>query len=284
MTNFHENSSDTVIKGRIQEFYDLGSPLYLEVYGENIHDGYYITGKESRQEAQENLTRFIAEKARIKKGAKILDVGCGMGGSSLWLAENFEATTVGITISPVQVDIARRLARERKVDCSFLLMDAENMYFDETFDIIWVVGASTHFQNQEKFVKSATTFLNKGGKFIVFDWMVNENIADPHNDCRLQPVSEGMLLSSLCSINTYLNWLIQYGYRIVYSEDITNHTIKTWDDALSVIMNPSIWRLAPRVTKDELIKIIHFMKCIRPMKRAMERNLLVSGIIVAERL
>jgi tocopherol O-methyltransferase len=144
-TGFSKELTGDVIRGKIGKFYDLGSPLYLRVYGRHIHDGYYITGKETKQEAQENLIKLLVEKAGIKNGAKILDVGCGVGGSSIWMAEKLGAATMGITISPVQVEIARKLAKEKNVNSKFLLMNAEEMQFDETFDIVWLVAAATHF-------------------------------------------------------------------------------------------------------------------------------------------
>lgn len=115
-TSFGNNLTGRTIREKVQKFYDFGSPLYFEVYGQHIHEGYYVTGKESKQEAQENLIKLLAEKARIAKGARILDVGCGMGGSSIWLAKNLGADTTGITISPVQVEMAKKLAQEMKVD------------------------------------------------------------------------------------------------------------------------------------------------------------------------
>jgi tocopherol O-methyltransferase len=120
-TSFSKDLTGIGIREKVSKFYDLGSPLNLEVYGRHIHDGYYITGKETGQEAQENLTRLLVEKARIENRAKILDVGCGIGGSSLWMAENLEATTTGITISPIQMEIARQFAKDLKVNSSFLL-------------------------------------------------------------------------------------------------------------------------------------------------------------------
>jgi tocopherol O-methyltransferase len=283
-TSFSRNTTGDINREKVREFYDLGSPLYLEVYGENLHDGYYITGKETRQEAQENLTRFIAEKARIRKGSRILDVGCGMGGSSIWLAQHFKASTVGITISPAQLEIARNLAKERRVDSTFLLMNAEDMRFNESFDVIWTVASSTHFENQERFVKSTSAFLNPGGKLVIFDWMASESIQDILNDPYLKPVNEGMLLASLCSINSYLNWLIQYGYRLTFVEDITDRTFKTWDDALAVIKDPSIWKLATRINKQDVAEILHFFKSLRSMRLAMKKGKMRSGVIVAEKI
>ncbi len=282
--DFSRNSGTPVTKDGIRRFYDIGSPLYLEVYGSHIHDGYYISGKETKEEAQENLTRYIAEKARIRNGSRILDVGCGVGGSSFWLARNKQAKTVGITISPVQVQIATKQAQNQRLDSTFLLMDAEKMNFVESFDAIWVIAASTHFQNQESFVKSATAFLEKGGKFIVFDWMANEDVVDVANDPYLRPVSEGMLLLSLCSIDSYLKWFIENGYRITFAEDITDHTIKTWDVALSVIKDPSVLKLAPKIGKNDIKAALRFLKSIRSMKRAMSYGKLGSGVIVAEKL
>ena len=196
-TSFGKGLTNTALKRLVGQFYDIGSPLYFDVYGQHIHDGYYITGKESKEEAQENLIKLIVEKAVIKNGAKVLDVGCGIGGSSLWLAKNLGAVTTGITISQVQVDMAQKLARKAGLSCSFKVMDAEDMHFDGTFDVIWAVASMTHFQEQERFVKSASQYLNSRGKFIVFDWMSSEDVADVLNDRYLKPVSEGMLLAGV---------------------------------------------------------------------------------------
>lgn len=277
-------SAKASVREKVQRFYDLGSPYYYKIYGEHIHDGYYVTGRESKEEAQENLIRLLVEKARIKKGGRILDVGCGVGGSSIWLAENLGAVTVGITISPVQVEIARKLARDRKVKSSFLLMDAEKMSLTESYDVIWAVAVLSHFRNQENFLRSATKLLNKRGKFIIFDWMVDEGIVDWPNDRYIELVSEGMLLSSLYPISTYLKWFIKHGYRITYSEDITSHTIKTWDDALSVIKEPAVWELAYKATSEERRELRSFLKSIRPMKLAMQQGKLKSGVVIAEKI
>jgi tocopherol O-methyltransferase len=283
-TSFSKELTGNGIREKVSKFYDLGSPLYLQVYGRHIHDGYYITGRETKQEAQENLTRLLVEKARIKNGAKIVDVGCGVGGSSIWMTEKLGATTVGITISPVQVEIARKLAIEKSVNSKFLFMNAEEMQFDDTFDVIWLVAAATHFLNQEKFVKLATKSLNTGGKFIIFDWMLDQRVIAPSIDRYVKPVAEKMLLSSLYPMSTYIKWFIENGYRIVYSEDVTNHTIKTWDDALSVIKKPGNLKLAAHITKEEMLEIFNFFKSIGAMKTAMMKHRLIAGIVIAEKL
>jgi aryl carrier-like protein len=122
-----------------------------------------------------------------------------------------------------------------------------------------------------------------GGKFIVFDWMLDEHVTDVR-DRYVKPVSERMLLSSLHPINAYLEWFIKGGYRITYSEDVTDHTMRTWDDALSVIREPRVLRLADKIKKEELVEILSFLKSIRAMKLAMRKGELKSGIVIAEKL
>jgi tocopherol O-methyltransferase len=284
VTSFGKNLSSESIHEKVSQFYDLGSPLYLEVYGPHIHDGYYITGRENKLAAQENLTRLLAEKAGIKKGTHVLDVGCGVGGSSVWMAENLGATTVGITISPVQLEIARQTAEDRKVNSAFQLMNAEAMHFEEQFDVIWVLAAMTHFRDQPAFIALATKYLKKGGRFVVFDWLLDERVTDPLEDRYVKPVAEGMLLSSLYPLNAYLKWFIEDGYRITYAEDVTDRTIKTWDVALSIIKKPAVLKMASRITREQVAEVLKFFKSIRDMKTAMKKEKIISGIVVAEKL
>lgn len=268
------------IKHKIQKFYDASSPYWAEIWGEHIHDGYYLTGKESKEEAQENLVRLLAEKANIQKGSKILDVGCGIGGTSIYLAKNFGAHTTGITISPVQVEMAQKQAERQHANSAFSVMDAERMDFSESFDVLWIVGVLTHFIDQENFIKRAAKFLNKGSKFVLGDWMVAEDITDAERKKFIQPVLHGMLMPNSYSINTYLEWFIKYGYRIIYSEDITVRTRKTWDVALSLIKKPALWKFAYR----EGTIFVNFLQCIRAMRRAMHEDKLRFGVIVVEKL
>jgi tocopherol O-methyltransferase len=277
------NVAQSPIKQKIRRFYDIGSPFYSQIYGEHIHDGYYLTGKESKGEAQENLTKYIAEKARITKGERVLDVGCGVGGSSIWLAKR-GAITTGITLSPVQVEIARKRASKEKVNSQFLLMDAEQMDLQNGFDVVWLVGALTHFEAQEQFVRQAARLLDKKGRLVIFDWMADEGVTEVHSDRRLKLVLEGMLLPDLHSMNAYLGWLIDSGFRLVYAEDITSRTAKTWEDALYVVKQPAVWKLAYKLAAEEGKEVFTFLKSLRAMKLAMQEGKLKAGVIVAEKI
>jgi tocopherol O-methyltransferase len=270
-------------KELVQRFYDIGSPYYAEMWGEHIHDGYYITGRESRGEAQENLVKHLAAGAAIGKGDRVLDVGCGIGGSSIWLARNCGAVTVGITISPVQLKMAKKLAAERRAVCTFLLMDADEMHFDGKFDVIWAVAVCTHLPDQATFIEKATGFLNPHGRFVLFDWMLGNGEAGARADRQVNAVRRGMLLASLHTMPEYVLWFTGKGYRIVSSEDITAATALTWEGAQALVRRPAVWKFAASLGVNEGKRAIAFIHGLGAMKAAMAGGKLIAGAIIAER-
>ncbi len=285
-TSFSQKLSKAQILKRVGRFYDLGSPYYLQVWGEHIHDGYYTTGKESKREAQIRLVKLLAKQASIAEGDRVLDVGSGVGGSSIWLAENLGAATVGITISSRQAQIGAERARERGADSSFVLMDAEQMSFKSEkpiFDVVWAVAMMTHLTDQQAFLKAAHHLLRPGGRFVMFDWMLGQDAKDGDEDPIVDCVSTGMLLSSIHRLQTYTRWFNGQGSRVIYAEDITDHTIGTWDAAFSTLTDPKIWKLALKATSEERRLLLPLLKSIGPMKQAMLQRKLISGAIVAQK-
>ena len=82
----------------IQRHYDRLSAFYRTFWGDHIHHGLW-EGARNAKEAQVALIERLAAKADIRPGSHVLDVGCGLGGSSIWLARNLKCTVVGLTIS-----------------------------------------------------------------------------------------------------------------------------------------------------------------------------------------
>src|SRR6266404_585943 len=133
-------------KQRIIEHYDLVSPFYRSLWGEHLHHGYWIRGDESKEKAQLQLIEHLAQLANLKPGSDILDIGCGFGATSLYLARNYQAAVIGITNSSVQVQMANKVAAKEQLNAKFLLMDAEAMGLRKQFDLLWCVESISHYQ------------------------------------------------------------------------------------------------------------------------------------------
>ncbi|MCS6815427.1 MAG: methyltransferase domain-containing protein, partial [Cyanobacteria bacterium] len=139
---------------RIRQFYDASSGLWEQVWGEHMHHGYYgVDGRQhkDRRQAQIDLIDELLAWAKVDAPRTILDVGCGIGGSSLYLADRYQASVTGITLSPVQAERARERARSAQLDRStapcaqFLVADAQAMPFaDNSFDLVWSLESGEH--------------------------------------------------------------------------------------------------------------------------------------------
>ena len=126
-----------------------------------------MRGEESKEQAQVQLIEHLARVAGIQLGCSILDCGCGFGGTALYLAKKFGAGVTGITISPVQVEMANKAASTENVKVKFLLMDAQAMNIDQSFDVVWSVESISHYQNRESFFASAARLLKPGGTLFI---------------------------------------------------------------------------------------------------------------------
>lgn len=166
----------STLKSQIQEFYDASSGLWEQVWGEHMHHGYYgPTGKEkkNRRQAQIDLIEELLNWGRVEQAEQILDVGCGIGGSSLYLAQKFNAHATGITLSPVQAARATERAEAAGLasQVQFQVADALNMPFaDQSFDFVWSMESGEHMPDKEQFLRECYRVLKVGGTFLMATW------------------------------------------------------------------------------------------------------------------
>lgn len=213
----------------VRNHYDKLSHHYNRFWGDHIHHGYWENG-ESIKSAQVKLIQKLAEFSGIKPYTKVLDVGCGLGGSSLWLVKNYNCAVTGISISPVQIRFAGRKAKRQGLDkmVEFFVMDANYLDFPENhFDAIWIIECSEHLHDKGNFIKNCSRILKPGGILALCAWTVNENLNKANSEIILE-ICNAMLCPSLGSIEDYLKWMQESKFYDIGFENITDKVIKTW--------------------------------------------------------
>jgi len=270
------------LKEKIKEHYNIVTPYYNSLWGKHIHHGYWITGKESKEVAQDNLVEKLIKEGEVKLNSKILDVGCGVGASSIYFAKNLNSEVVGITISPIQQAIAENSAKENGVNFKtrFLVMDAENISLNENFDYIWSVEAISHFPNKDKFFTDAIKLLNIDGRVVLIDWFIRENLTVAEDKKYIDPIRKGMLVPDISTMERYKQILIKNNCRIISEGDISKETAKTWDISLEIIRNPKFWLLAIKQGKE----FVQFLRSFKAMRDGFSSGMFIYGYIVAEKL
>lgn len=164
------------LQQQIQQFYDASSGLWEQVWGEHMHHGYYGADgqvRKERRQAQIDLIEALLEWGEVRQASQILDVGCGIGGSSLYLAEKFAAAATGITLSPVQANRASQRAAAAGLSdrTHFQVADALQMPFaDESFDLVWTLESGEHMPDKQQFLAECVRVLKPGGTLLMATW------------------------------------------------------------------------------------------------------------------
>jgi tocopherol O-methyltransferase len=141
-----------------------------------MHHGHY--GPDGRQkkdhrQAQVDLIETLLRWAGVAAPARVLDLGCGIGGSALYFAEKYGSRVEGITLSPVQARRAgeRAAARGLAGRASFAVADGQRLPFaDASFDLVWALESAEHIPDRKRLVSECARVLRPGGALVVATW------------------------------------------------------------------------------------------------------------------
>src|SRR5271155_2697199 len=95
----------------VRDHYDAMAWVYRLFWGHHLHHGLFLSGDEHPRRAQEEMIEFCLRMLGFAPGSAVLDVGCGYGGTAVYLARNYDARVTGITLSRKQAEFARKIAR-----------------------------------------------------------------------------------------------------------------------------------------------------------------------------
>jgi len=150
--------------------------LLERLWGDHVHLGHYGNPPGPR-DFRAAKTAFVHELVRwsgldqLPRGSRVLDVGCGIGGSARILARDYGFDVLGISISPAQIARARSLTPPDLSHCRFAVMDALAMDLaDGSFDAVWSVEAGPHMPDKQRYADELLRVLRLGGRLAVADW------------------------------------------------------------------------------------------------------------------
>ncbi len=236
----------------IREFYDASSELWEEIWGEHMHHGYYGKNgnyKLDRRQAQIDLI----EELLLWSGyncdnppQNIIDVGCGIGGSTLHLAQKFGCKATGITLSPVQASRAKERAAEASLDnrVKFEVTNALAMPFtDNSFDLVWSLESGEHMPDKAKFLAECYRVLKPGGKMILATWChreTNSLAGDLTADeiAHLKEIYRVYCLPYVISLSEYVAIASECGFKNLKADDWSTAVAPFWEVVIDSAISP----------------------------------------------
>ena len=168
------------LNARIRDFYDRSTGIWLDTWGEHMHHGHYGPAGDldkANEAAQLDLIEELLAFGGVTSASRILDSGCGVGGSSRYLAKKFNAEALGFTLSPVQAEAAAAYNRAAgladRVDIR--AQDVYTLPADTApFDLVWSLESAEHMADKQGLFDLFYRHLQPGGTLLMITWCTRE--------------------------------------------------------------------------------------------------------------
>jgi tocopherol O-methyltransferase len=214
-------------KEEIERYYDLSEVHYRIFWnlGQSraLHYGLWDEHTKTFHEALMNTNRTMSQYAGIGKNDRVLDAGCGVGGSSLWMAKNIGCRVTGISLSTKQVAQGNASAAAEGLQelANFEVQDYCSTNFpDETFDVIWGCESISSAPDKKVFLQEAHRLLKKGGRLIMADFIKKEGLQG--KDAKMiQDWAHGWAIEDYSTEEDFTKYLKETGFEIKRNEAAT---------------------------------------------------------------
>lgn len=258
---------------QIREHYDSLALIYRTFWGDHIHHGLFMDG-ESPQAAQLKLIEYCVKLVGVPNGGNVLDVGCGHGGTSVYLASAYGCAVQGLTLSDKQARLASQNAQIAAVAdrTKFLVEDADTWDFPPAaFDLVWTMESSEHFADKDRYFRNAAATLRPYGKLLLTAW------TGSMQSSRVCEVARAFLCPQLWTVDQYTAAIESTGMRVQHCQDLTRNVVRTWEIcAKRVAAARAVVGLLPRTVRE-------FVEGIGIIRQAYKSADLTYTVITAEK-
>lgn len=221
-------------KTDIITYYQSSQWLYrLFIYDANslgMHFGFWEKETKDRQEAILNENKSIITHGGIKKSMRVLDAGCGVGGTAIYIAKHTGALVCGITLDSQQVALAHHYAKKRDLShlIEFSTQDYTHTNFpDNYFDVVYGIESICYSSPKSHFLKEAYRILKPNGKLVIADGYLTRKASSDKEKQTIKDFCDAFVMPEFITENNMNTQIKDCGFIAIKHEDMTMKTLPT---------------------------------------------------------
>ena len=278
---------DGLLQGRIRRLYDDTTSGWVDVWGEHLHHGDYGPDGHALKDpvqAQIDMVEALLEWGGLpgaRPPARVLDAGCGVGGSARHLARKWGAEVQGLTLSPVQCRLAQDMTPS-ELNVHFAVQDTTQTTFpDESFDMVWALESAEHMPSKQGFLAECTRLLRPGGQLLMATWC--HRPVPPE----LERGERRRLDRISWSYGDSLSWVSEADYRRAFEalplvevsvEDWSPRVGPFWNAVLRSVLTPKGGRALVRGGRSMWTGAFGGLEMRRSLRSGLVRYLVLKGV------
>lgn len=217
-----------------------------------MHHGHYGkdgTLKKNKHQAQIDMIEELLDWSGVQIADRILDAGCGVGGSARYLSKKFDAEVLGCTLSPVQVARGQLYNNAAGLENRIQLIHKDMMNLNEqegSFNLIWSMESAEHIQNKKELFNIFYDRLQPGGHLIMATWCHRQEppqLSDKEK-ALLNKIGALYHLPPMTSISNLAEMSKKAGFQSIKTDDWSASVAPFWGKVIGTALTPrGLWGL-----------------------------------------
>ncbi|NNL76180.1 MAG: methyltransferase domain-containing protein [Desulfobacterales bacterium] len=154
-----------------QQHYEVPAAFFKQVLGKHLkYSGcYWPANVRNLDQAEEQMLKVTCRRAKLSDGLTILELGCGWGSLSLWVAQNYPASQITAVSNsrPQREFIESKIAERNLPNLQVITADMNNFSTDRQFDRVVSVEMLEHMRNWPRLLEHISTWLKPDGQLFI---------------------------------------------------------------------------------------------------------------------
>ena len=226
-------SARRVSLAEVAEYYDSHQVYYTHFWSPtSLHYGLWYEDTENLAAAITNTDQLVTDSLAIEAADFVLDAGCGVGGTSVFIATKTGARVVGITLSEVQLRIAQETAGQSTAAAllSFSRQDyCRTEFADSTFSKLLAIESMAHANDKRAFLSEAFRLLQPGGRIAIIDVFLTKEQLDAEEQRIYTRFMEGWAVPNVATHTQFANLLAEAGFERIAFHDLRRYVKRSVD-------------------------------------------------------